>query len=144
MLNRPGYDFSFSGLKTSVLNKVRELQVQKINPEHYQPQVAYEFQQCVIDILIGKTLKAATEFKPKSICLCGGVSANKELRSQLETAIKNFNSVNLTSIHYHLPPLSLTGDNAAMIALAAAYQIDNGVKPVKFDKIDVNPNLKLI
>jgi N6-L-threonylcarbamoyladenine synthase len=143
MLNRDGYDFSFSGLKTSVLNKVKELQAQKITLKQYQPLVAYEFQQCVIDILVGKTLKAAAKFKPKSICLCGGVSANYELREQLKVAIDNFNSMSLTSVSYHLPPMFLTGDNAAMIGLAAAYQITNGIKPTTYEKVEANSNLEL-
>ena len=61
----------------------------------------------------------------------------------MKTAIDNFNSANLSTIHYHLPPFPLTGDNAAMIGIAAAYQITNGIKPTVYNNIDVNSNLKL-
>lgn len=162
MLDRKGnLDFSFSGLKTSVLNKVRELS-ESYPIDDFRDQVAYEFQQCVIDILIGKTLQAAEKYQPKSICLCGGVSANKELRAQMKEKIQShkvikslkestdikFQSHSVTqllndSVTFHVPPLNLTGDNAAMIGLAAAYQLANGVKPTTFDQIDANSNLKL-
>lgn len=139
MLNREGYDFSFSGLKTAVLNKVKELDAQGISREEYQGPIAKEFQQTVIEILIGKTLQAAKEYNPKSICLCGGVSANKELRSQMETRISNFDS----RISFHVPPMDLTTDNAAMIGIATSYQIANGVKPVIYKDINANANAKL-
>lgn len=162
MLDRKGnLDFSFSGLKTSVLNKVRELS-EKYSVDDFRDQVAYEFQQCVIDILIGKTLQAAEKYQPKSICLCGGVSANSELRNQMKEKIEShkvtksfeesidekFQSHPVTqllndSVTFHLPPLNLTGDNAAMIGLAASYQLANGVKPTTFDQIEANSNLKL-
>lgn len=139
MLNRENFDFSFSGLKTAVLYESKKHKLDDKTKSDF----AASFQQCVIDILIGKTLKAAEKYQPKSILLCGGVSANKELREQMKIAIDNFNAVNLSAIHYHLPPLSLTGDNAAMIGIAAAYQIANGIRPTTFDQIDVNSNLKL-
>jgi len=139
MLDRDDFNFSFSGLKTAVLYKVKEL------TKHYpltaiRSQIAYEFQQTVIDILIGKTLKAAKKCQPKSILLCGGVSANKELRSQMAQQItQSFNH----SITFHTPPMSLTGDNAAMIGIAAAYQLKAGVKHIYFEKIKADSNYKL-
>ena len=159
MLDRDDFNFSFSGLKTAVLYKVKELE-QDYQLSDFQGQVAHEFQQCVIDILIGKTLYAAKQYQPKSILLCGGVSANKELREQMATAILSFptgrqqdresrspmsvaNRLEDDKVTFHVPPMELTGDNAAMIGLAAAYQIAAGVKPVTFDDIDANPNLKL-
>jgi len=148
MLDRPDFNFSFSGLKTAVLYKVKEL------TNHYSlttiaPVVAYEFQQAAIDILIGKTLKAAEKYQPKSIVLCGGVSANKELRSQMEKAVLSFRTSSQqdlesrSPISFHLPPLNLTGDNAAMIGIAAAYQVANGVKPTTYDQIEADSNSKL-
>jgi len=137
MLSRKDYNFSFSGLKTAVLYKIKELESQGITINHYKSLIAREFQQTVIDILIGKTIKAAYEFRPKSILLCGGVSANKELRQQLKEAVEKLPSKPL----YHLPPMALTTDNAAMIGIAAAYQSSN--KYTTWDKIHAEANLKL-
>jgi N6-L-threonylcarbamoyladenine synthase len=144
MLKSGDYNFSFSGLKTSVLNKVREL-TQTYTLDEIKNQIAYEFQQAIIDTLITKTLAAAKEYNPKSICLCGGVSANKELREQLARAIENYNSNNPgpKPITLNLAPLALTGDNAAMIGIAAAYQLANGVEPTTFAHVNANSNLKL-
>lgn len=140
MLDRPDFDFSFSGLKTAALYKVKELtEIYHLKPETYFAAVAAEFQQCVIDILIAKTLKAAEKFHPKSILLCGGVSANKELREQMGNAIKNFDA----HISYHIPNFDLTTDNAAMIGIAAAYQIANDIQPTTFENINADSNLKL-
>lgn len=143
MLDRDDFDFSFSGLKTAVLYKVKELE-KSYQLSVIRNQVAYEFQQAVIDILIGKTLKAAKKYEPKSILLCGGVSANKELRFQLSSAIENWKlEIGNLDISFHVPPMSLTGDNAAMIGLAAAYQLQAGIKPVNLNQIGANSNFEL-
>ena len=136
MLDKPGYNFSFSGLKTAVLYKVKDLESQGTTLNHYQSLIAYEFQQAVIDILIGKTVQAALEFHPKSICLCGGVSANKELREQMEIKIKK----EFPHITFHKPNLLLSTDNAAMIGIAASYHLD---KVTSWNNINANANLKL-
>jgi len=147
MLDREDFDFSFSGLKTSVLYKVKELEAKNHNKSlsnHYKSLIAFEFQQCVIDILIGKTLQAAEKHKPKSIILCGGVSANQELRSQMAIAIENWKlKTENSDVSFHFPEMKLCGDNAAMIGLAAAYQIANGIKPTIYNNINANSNLKL-
>lgn len=137
MLDRKdNFDFSFSGIKTSVSNKVKDL-TKEYSLDEIRDQIAYEFQQCVIDILIGKTLLATEKYEPKSICLCGGVSANKELRVQMAKAMED------STISFHVPPMKLTGDNAVMIGLATAYQIGAGVKPTTYKNINANSNLKL-
>lgn len=136
MLDRDDFNFSFSGLKTAVLYESKKHKLD----DKTKADFAASFQQCVIDILIGKTLQAAKKYHPKSICLCGGVSANKELRSQMSQAIEQWSN---GTISLFLPPLSLTTDNAAMIGLAAAYQIANGIKPTTFENINADSNLKL-
>lgn len=137
MLNSGDYNFSFSGLKTAVLYKVKELSRITCNLSRItSAAVAASFQQTVLDILIGKTIQAAYEFKPKSICLCGGVSANKELRQQLKMAVKKLPS----KTSYHIPPIELSTDNAAMIGIAASYHLD---QVTKWDNIHANANLKL-
>jgi N6-L-threonylcarbamoyladenine synthase len=141
MLDRPDNNFSFSGLKTAVLNESKK---HELTPE-IKADFAASFQQACIDILIGKTLKAAEEYQPKSILLCGGVSANKELRTQMKQSIEDFNirhSDFRFRILFHVPPMELTGDNAAMIGLAATYQTMAGVKPTTFEHISADSNLK--
>jgi len=133
MLERKDFDFSFSGLKTAVLYETKK--IKKLIPK-IKNDLAASFQQAVIDILIGKTIQAAYEFRPKSICLCGGVSANKELREQLKAKIKK----EFPLISFFLPPFSLTTDNAAMIGLAAAYHLD---QKTTWNKIHADANLRL-
>jgi N6-L-threonylcarbamoyladenine synthase len=117
MLNKQGFNFSFSGLKTAVLYETKK-HPELLKDEKYISAVCHEFQQATIDVLVSKTLKAAEKYKPKTIMLAGGVSANAELRKQLGEAIKN----NLSNVSYCIPDLSLTGDNAAMIGSAAAFR----------------------
>lgn len=154
MLDRDDFNFSFSGLKTAVLYESKKHKLD----DKTKADFAASFQQCVIDILIGKTLKAAQKYQPKSILLCGGVSANKELREQMAEAISLYNGSCIKykgkkthntpykihdTISFHVPPLELTGDNAAMIGIAAAYQIANGKQATDYSKIKTNANLKL-
>jgi len=117
MLNRKNFDFSFSGLKTAVLYETKKHPA-LLKDRKYIAQVCHEFQQASIDVLVSKTIKAAEKYQPKTIMLAGGVSANKELRKQLGEAIEK----NLSHVSYSVPNLSLTGDNAAMIAAAAAFR----------------------
>lgn len=144
MLNKNNFDFSFSGLKTAVLYETKK-NPEKISNEKYIAAVCHEFQQAVIDVLITKTLKAAEKFKPQSILLAGGVSANQELRQQLGQAIES----NLPGAQYFTPELPLTGDNAAMIAAAAYYRFQNMPKTKQkllqknWLKISADANLKI-
>ena len=133
MLEQKNYNFSFSGLKTAVLYETRK--IRKLTPK-IKNNLAASFQQTVIDILIGKTIQAAYEYQPKSICLCGGVSANKKLREELKKEVAKLP----WKTSYHVPPIELSTDNAAMIGIAAAYHID---KATTYDKISANSNLKL-
>ena len=117
MLNKQGFNFSFSGLKTAVLYETKK-HPESLGDKKYIAAVCHEFQQATIDVLIAKTLKAAEKYQPKTIMLAGGVSANKELREQMGTAI----SKSIPNTKYCIPDTSLTGDNAAMIAAAAAFR----------------------
>lgn len=126
MLNKNNFDFSFSGLKTAVLyetNKHPEL----MKDENYVAEVCHEFQQAVVDVLVRKTIEAAKKYEAKTIMLAGGVSANKELRKQLGKAIEGSLRNPSTQSHpsYLVPDISLTGDNAVMIAAAAAFRWQN-------------------
>ena len=132
---------SFSGLKTAVLYKWKELKetLGEKDLEKSKVLVAREFQQAAIDVLITKTLKAAKEYKAKTVVIGGGVSANKLLRSELEETIGK----QLPSVGLLVPELAMTGDNAAMIAQAAYYHIK---KKDFVDPLDLksDPNWQLV
>ena len=117
MINSNNLDFSFSGLKTAVLYIVRD-NPQILKSKNLKAALCAEFQQAVIDVLVAKTLKAAQKYKPKSILLGGGVSANRELRKQLSEAVKN----NFPNTLYSIPNTLYSLDNAAMIAVAGYFQ----------------------
>lgn len=104
------YDFSFSGLKSAVINYMHnaEQRGEAINPSH----VAAGFQNSVVEVLTTKALRAAREFDVKQVIAAGGVAANKGLRTSLEKVFKE------EDIPFYVPPLSLCTDNAAMIAAA--------------------------
>lgn len=136
MLNTKNFDFSFAGLKTAVLYKIRD---EKLNLKNQQTKanLAYSFQEAVIDVLIKKTIKAAEKYKTKSITLSGGVAANKLLRKKLASASRKIHN------KFYVPDFSLCTDNALMIANAAAIKVQGGFKPVKYTKLKVNPQLEL-
>ncbi|MDD4897424.1 MAG: tRNA (adenosine(37)-N6)-threonylcarbamoyltransferase complex transferase subunit TsaD [Candidatus Pacebacteria bacterium] len=130
MINSKDYDFSFSGLKTAVLYKTKE--DKKLINSDYKREMAREIQQAIIDVLIKKTLRAARDFKVKTIILGGGVSANNELRKQMKLKAKGFN--------FFVPEKRFTGDNGAMIGFAAFLKKEKGKD---WKKAKVNANLKI-
>jgi len=87
MIKQKNYDFSFSGLKTAVLYKVKGERL-KVKDEKYIQNMCWEIQQAIIDVLVAKTIRAAKQYKAKTVIIGGGVAANKELRKQLREAIK--------------------------------------------------------
>ncbi|PIC98312.1 tRNA (adenosine(37)-N6)-threonylcarbamoyltransferase complex transferase subunit TsaD [Sporosarcina sp. P29] len=119
-LEKDSYDFSFSGLKSSVINYKHNIEQKggKINHDH----VAAGFQQSVVDVLTVKTVKAAKEYDVKQVIAAGGVAANRGLRKSLTTALEN------EGIPFYVPPISLCTDNAAMIAAAGYEMWKSGVR----------------
>ena len=118
-LDKESYDFSFSGLKSAVINTVHNAKQrgEEIVPEN----LAASFQASVVEVLVEKTMRAAREYNVKQIIVAGGVSANKGLRKGLEEAVAKDGHIKLT-----VPPLSLCTDNAAMIGVAAYYEYMKG------------------
>lgn len=117
-LEEDSYDFSFSGLKSAVINTLHNA---KQKGEEISPaDLAASFQESVIEVLVGKTLKAMEHYKVDQVLLAGGVAANKGLRSALLTAVDNVGK------ELVIPPLTLCTDNAAMIAAAGSVLYRKG------------------
>ncbi len=120
------YDFSFSGLKSAVINKLHNLNQKGIS--YNKEDVAASFQASVIDVLTTQTFKALEDYDIKQLLICGGVAANRGIRARMEMMCDS-NDVKLL-----IPPLNLCTDNAAMIGAAAYYQYIAG----KFGTMDLN------
>lgn len=118
-LEEGSYDFSFSGLKSAVINAVHnaEQRGETIVPED----LAASFQASVVEVLVTKTVRAAKEYGVKQVLLAGGVAANKGLRTALDQAFSQAPGVEVI-----IPPLSLCTDNAAMIAAAGTVFFEKG------------------
>ena len=128
-MKNDGYNFSFSGLKTSVVNYVRK------NPDVAAADVAASFQDAVCDVLITKARRAAKEVGAKGLCLGGGVAANSQLREQLLDACV------ADGLQAFLPARAMCTDNAAMIAAAGWYRLaSDGPSPLD---TGANPSLSL-
>jgi N6-L-threonylcarbamoyladenine synthase len=124
-----GLDFSFSGLKTAVINHVRA------HPDVSTPDVAASFQAAVVDVLIAKARRAAAEVGATGLCLAGGVAANSLLRERwLDLCTDD-------GLGCFLPSRSLCTDNAAMVAAAGWWRLQSD-GPTPLDA-GAEPNLKL-
>ncbi len=133
MLEKDSYDFSFSGLKTAVLNFINSKEQKK---ETFKKEdLAASFQEAVVDVLVEKSMRLLKETGRDTLTVSGGVAANSRLRQRLEEACEREN------IKFYYPDPILCTDNAAMIALAGYLAYKDGQTSDKFMK--VYPNLEL-
>lgn len=130
-LEEGSFDFSFSGLKSAVINTVHNASQrgETILPED----LAASFQQSVVDVLVTKTARATEVYDVKQVIVAGGVAANKGLRSALKKTLSDKN------IELVIPPISLCTDNAAMIAAAGTVFFEKGQRAT----LDMNAHASL-
>ena len=119
-LNDNSYNFSFSGLKSAVINLVHN-ELQRGN-EIIKEDLACSFQNIVIETLTKKTMKAIKEYKVKNLILAGGVAANKGIRDKFQKLCEE------NKINYTFPSIKYATDNAAMIASSGYYAYLEGIK----------------
>lgn len=132
-LEPDSYDFSFSGLKSAVLNAVNQHKMR--GEEGYQPAIARGFQESVIEVLVEKAIRAIRSTGAKQLLLCGGVAANRGLRASLSERCES------EQISLIIPPFKYCTDNAAMIGAAAYLKW----KESKFSDLELkaDPSLSL-
>jgi N6-L-threonylcarbamoyladenine synthase len=132
-LEEGSYDFSFSGLKTAVVNYVAN--AKREGKEIFMPDIAASFQEAVVDVLVEKTLRAALEKDATTVALAGGVAANSRLRQELSLRAQK------KGLDVKYPSPVLCTDNAAMVACVGYFQAVSG----KSSSLDLPavPNLHL-
>jgi N6-L-threonylcarbamoyladenine synthase len=140
LLHNPAhrFNFSFSGLKTAVVNLTRSLQEGEAPlPDEVKADIAAAFQQAVVEVLVAKTADAATAHGAAQVCICGGVSANAALRTAATARMADL------ALPLHIPPLFLCTDNAAMIGAAAYFRLRAFPAEVAGFDLDVHASLPL-
>ncbi|MGN0250905.1 MAG: tRNA (adenosine(37)-N6)-threonylcarbamoyltransferase complex transferase subunit TsaD [Oliverpabstia sp.] len=127
------YDFSFSGVKSAVLNHINRSKMQ--GESICEADIAASFQKAVVDTLTEKAVRAAKEYKMDKLAIAGGVASNGSLRRAMQEACEQ------QGIQFYYPSPIFCTDNAAMIGVAAYYEYQKGVR----HGLDLNavPNLKL-
>ena len=128
------YDFSFSGLKTAVLQLIQR--EEKAGNPIIKEDVAYAFQETALGLMVSKTMNAVKNLQPKMVVTAGGVAANSRLRAMLEEEMKKFPSIELSQ-----PPIKYCTDNASMIGATGYVAYKNGIRG-GFD-VSADPSLPM-
>jgi N6-L-threonylcarbamoyladenine synthase len=137
MAERQSLDFSFAGLKTAVWTQLRKLEASNVC-EQDKANLAASTQAAIVDVLVGKSLRALAATALDRLVVAGGVGANAELRRQLNGACAS------RGVQVHYPALDLCTDNGAMIALAAAMRVQrDGLPALHAPAFDVRPRWPL-
>ena len=113
MLKEENFDFSFSGLKTAVMREINNKNLKKGDTELLCAQV----QEAIVDVLLEKTVRACRKYKPRSLLIAGGVSANLRLREKFRQRTQNSEP----DVKLFIPPVGLCTDNAAYVASCAFF-----------------------
>ena len=136
MLNQKNYNFSFAGLKTSVLYLVKKEFRNKKIP---LADLLASFQQAAVDVLTEKTIRAVSELNVKIVMMAGGVAANQKLRQTMETKLKNSSP----KVKFLKPNIQFCTDNATMIALAGYFHAMKH-ESTPWQKLKADPNWELV
>ncbi|MFH1711995.1 MAG: tRNA (adenosine(37)-N6)-threonylcarbamoyltransferase complex transferase subunit TsaD [Patescibacteria group bacterium] len=137
LLDRPDLNFSFSGLKTSVLYHLRKNE-DKIEDQKFRKDLAASFQEAVVDVLARKTKRAAEKVKPSSIIVAGGVAANSELRHRISDVGQDL------EVPVYVPDIKYSTDNAAMIAAVGYFRAQDKKNFVDPLILRADPNLDIV
>ena len=127
------YDFSFSGMKSAVLNYINQAEMK--GETICVPDLCASFQNAVVDVLVSRAVAATKEFGYKKLAIAGGVASNSALRAGMKAACEK------AGIEFYYPSPIFCTDNAAMIGAAGYYEYINGVR-AGWD-LNAVPNLKL-
>ncbi len=141
MIHSKDYDFSFSGLKTALLYLIRDIRKvrESENISDLVPELAHEFQNAIVETLVAKTIRAVKEYNAKSLILAGGVANNKLLQTSLaESVLKSSPHTTL-----HIPHLSYTTDNGAMIGSAGYFRAFRNEHVKNMNSLRAVGNLRL-
>lgn len=142
MLNSGDLDFSFSGLKTAVLTRVRELGGAGAISDEQRADLAHAFQAAIVEVLVKKSVDALRQTGMQQLVVAGGVGANRELRRQLDArSVGGRGGRGRFTVFY--PEFEYCTDNGAMIALAGALRLEAGVQPKAAGSFSVRPRWPL-